>query len=244
MNWLDPILRSLARLAIRKGWLFPMLETRLRLAYLAAAREEAGPKTTDSKISVLTGLQRRDIARLRNEPDTPLAHRQPLAEIIAHWRSHPDYDPEGIPAVGEGASFATVARDIRQDVHPRTFLDVLIETGAVSELDGQVRLLSDTYQPLPGSDDQMAYLGDNIGDHLSTAVSNVVDKTNAYDMAVHYTGLSADAVSTLDAHFRPRMTALLQDMDAMARDLPHTDDGPYRFRAGGYFFDNSKGAPK
>ena len=244
MNWLDPILRPLARLAIRKGWLFPMLETRLRLAYIAAARAQEGPKITDSKISILTGLQRRDIARLRNETSASQTQRQPLAEIIAHWRSHPDYNTDGLPVVGNGASFTTLAREIRQDVHPRTFLDVLIETGAVSETDGQVRLLSDTYQPLPGSDDQLTYLADNLGDHLSTAVSNVTQQANAYDMAVHFENLSAEAISALDAHFRHRMTDLLQELDAMARQLPEAADGEHRFRAGGYFYDNTKDTAK
>ncbi|AXI45986.1 hypothetical protein C1J03_08110 [Sulfitobacter sp. SK012] len=238
MIWLDPILRPLARLAVRKGWLFPIVEHRLRHAYIEAADTLGEDPSTDSKVSILTGLQRRDIARLRREVIPPQNQRQPLAEIIALWWDNPAYDPKGIFVQGDGPSFTDLARCIRKDVHPRTFLDVLIENGAVKEIGDKVILNTRSYQPLSGSDDQLAYLADNVGDHLATAVSNVVGEAGNYDMSVHYKGLSASAIEQLDKHFRARMKQTLQELDTMARTLPATEDGPHRFRAGGYFSDD------
>ena len=241
MHWLDPILKPLARLAVRKGWLFPVVERRLRHAYVEAARTIDGDGTTDSKISIKTGLQRRDIARLRGE-DGPLeTKRQPLAEIISLWWDDPTYDPQGIPVQGDSASFTSLARGVRKDVHPRTFLNILIESGAVSENGEYVSLHTRSYRPLAGSDEQLAYLAENVGDHLAAAVSNVVEGGRNYDMAVHYKGLSENAVSQLDQHFRNRMKQTLEELDTMARSLPATEDGLYRFRAGGFFFDDSDG---
>jgi hypothetical protein len=238
MHWLDPILRPLARLAVRKGWLFPVVDRRLRHAYVEAAQAIDGDRTTDSKISIKTGLQRRDIARLRGESATPEIKRQPLAEIIALWWDDPTFDPEGIPIHGDGASFTSLARCIRKDVHPRTFLDILIENGAVSEIGERVSLNARSYRPPSGSDEQLAYLADNVGDHLAVAVSNVVDGGRKYDMGVHYTGLSASAISQLDQHFRARMKQTLEELDTIARGFPAAEDGRHRFRAGGYFFDD------
>ena len=238
MFWLDPILRRLAWLAVRKGWLFPVLEHRLRHAYIEAAVSLCDGDATDSKVSIMTGLQRRDIVRLRRETTPPQNQRQPLAEIIARWSNDQDYDPKGIPVQGDGASFATLARCVRKDVHPRTFLDVLIENGAVTEVGGKVILNTRNYQPLAGSDDQLAYLADNVGDHLASAVSNVVDQARNYDMGVHYRGLSASAIEHLDRQFRTWMNQTLKELDTIARTMPATEDGPYRFRAGGYFFDD------
>lgn len=239
MRWLDPILTPLARLAVRKGWLFPVVEHRLRNAFVEAAISIGGGKITNSKISIMTGLQRRDIARMRRETAPSQNSRQPLAEIIARWWDDPDYDPKGIPFQGSGASFMTLARDVRQDVHPRTFLDVLIENGAVTETGEMVILNTRSYQPLAGSDEQLNYLADNVGDHFTASVSNVVDAAGNYDMGVHYEGLSAEAIEDLDTHYRARMTQVVQELDTMVRALPQNAYGPYRFRAGGYFFDNS-----
>jgi hypothetical protein len=244
MLWLDPILRPLARLAIRKGWLFPIVENRLRHAYIDAADTLGDGGTTDSKISIMTGLQRRDIARLRRETAPRQNQRQPLAEIIALWWDDPAYDPTGLPVQGDGASFTSLARRVRQDVHPRTFLDVLIEGGAIKESGDMLILTTRSYQPLAGSDDQLAYLADNVGDHLETAVSNVVEQAENYDMGVHYNGLSEGAIAQLDAHFRTRMKQTLQELDTMARTFPAAEDGPHRFRAGGYFYDDSDSKAK
>jgi hypothetical protein len=240
MQWLNSILRPLARLAISKGWLFPLVEQRLRHAYVEAAKSVGEGEATDSKISIMTGLQRRDIARLRRETAQPSNQRQPLAEIIALWWDDPAYDPEGIPIQGDGGTFTTLARSVRQDVHPRTFLDILIENGAVGENGDTVRLNTRSYQPLSGSEDQLAYLAANVGDHLAVAVSNVVGDAVNYDMAVHYEGLSAEAVEHMKTHYRARMSQTLQELDTMVRGLPENSNGPHRFRAGGYFFDDLK----
>ncbi|PYE85777.1 DUF6502 family protein [Pseudoroseicyclus aestuarii] len=239
MHWLDPILSPLARLAVRKGWLFPAVERRLRQAYIAAATSGGEGAMTDSRISVMTGLQRRDIARLRREEAPEQPPRQPLAEIISRWWDDPAYDPAGLPIQGEAGSFTALARSVRQDVHPRTFLDLLIESGAVTEEAGRASLTTRSYQPLPGSEEQLGYLADNVGDHLSAAVSNVLGEAGNYDMAVHYDGLSPEAIATLEERYRAGMTRLVEELDSMVRALPQSAEGQQRFRAGGYFFKTS-----
>ncbi|MCA3438204.1 MAG: hypothetical protein INF48_12885 [Rhodobacter sp.] len=122
--------------------------------------------------------------------------------------------------------------------HQNPKRDGPVENGAVTEIDGRVILNTRSYQPLAGSDDQLAYLADNVGDHLASAVSNVVDGARNYDMGVHYRGLSAKAIKDLETQFRTRMNQTLNELDTMARAMPAAEDGPYRFRAGGYFFDD------
>ncbi len=74
-----------ARLHLR----VPIVEHRLRHAYIEVAATLVEGGATDSKISIMTGLQRRDIARLRRETAPPQTQRQPLAEIIALWWDDP-----------------------------------------------------------------------------------------------------------------------------------------------------------
>ncbi|MEM6311500.1 MAG: DUF6502 family protein [Pseudomonadota bacterium] len=239
MFWIDPILKPLARLAIQKGLLFQQVEKRLKHAYVLGAKSMADAPVTDSKISIVTGLQRRDISKLRSADDTSLPQRQPLAEIIALWRNAPEFDVQGIPVHGEGASFASLARTVRQDVHPRTFLDILIDNEAVKEDGDKVILLVTSYQPKPGTDDQLAYLAGNVGDHFETAVANALGEAKNYDMGVHYTNLSAEAIEELKTHFRLRLNNLLIEMDEMAQSFPESGGANFRFRAGGYFYDDT-----
>ena len=236
MIWLDYLMRPLTRLAIRRGVLFPELAEQLKRSYVRSAQDEAASSATDSLLSVMTGLQRRDISRLRaSQAPEAKPHRQPLAEIISLWWATDAYDPKGIPVQGDGASFSSLARLIRKDVHPRTFLELLKQAEAVEEADGMVRLLARAYQPQHGSDDQLAYLGENVGDHLSTAVSNVLGETDLLDAGVHHAGLSEAAIADLEAHWRRRQHELMIELDQMAQSVPEMESGDRRFRAGAYF---------
>ena len=231
---LDLIFRPLTRLAIAKGVRFADASERLRHAYIHAALQGEGGNATDSKLSVLTGLQRRDVARLRAQPGEPEHKPDPLSRLVALWKA--EYDGAPLMRSGMEASFDALARRIRKDIHPRTCLDALIEAGTVG-VDGDiVRLLKHAHVPLEGSEAQLRYLGQNVGDHLSGAVGNVLGEASSFDLAVHYDGLSETAMNALRDMWRDHMDAVLQDMNARALELQNDSPGKGRFRAGGYFW--------
>ena len=94
---LHPLLSALARLMVAKGVPFADLAERLKAHYVAAALQTGDGKPTDSRLSVQTGLQRRDISRLRaSELKAPRPSH--LARLIALWRTDPPYlAPDGSP---------------------------------------------------------------------------------------------------------------------------------------------------
>ena len=73
------------------------------------------------------------------------------------------------------------------------------------------------------------------GDHLATAVGNVLGDSPGYDLAVHYDGLSVEAVRALEEVWRLRMEPVLQELNAKALEYQEKENGPARFRGGGYF---------
>lgn len=239
----DILFAPLARLLVARGILFPDFAERMKAHYLAAARAkaEAEGKVTDSKLSVLTGLQRRDIVRLR---EAPVTERRPnhLARLIGLWRTDPRYDAKPLPRMGEAGSFEALAREVRQDVHPRTMLDTLLATGTVEwdEERDEVRLMKTSYQPLAGSTDQLAYLTRNLGDHLSAAVENVTAETSAhFERALHYSDLTEVQIDELDRAYREAQMALFEELSARAAQMKG-QGGTRRFRAGGYFYSSEE----
>lgn len=224
---------------VARGVLFPELSERLKAHYVAAAKAQAEGKVTDSRISVLTGLQRRDIARIKSEPQTPPRSNH-LATLIARWRTDPTYQARDIPRSGDAPSFEALARDIRRDVHPRTMLDTLINAGTVEALDGDVvRLRQTSYQPLAGSEDQLAYLARNLGDHLSAATDNVMGCSPAhFERAVHYGGLTAEQVEILKAEHNRAQMAVFEALADRAAEMKaeNAEGSAHRFRAGAYFY--------
>lgn len=238
---LDIFLKPLARLLIARGVLFSAASRQLKHAYIRGAEDHVGGAVTDSRLSVMTGLQRRDLAKLREERETEDAQPRQvnhLSRLVAKWQADPKMNGAPLPRRGDGPSFDTLARSVRQDVHPKAMLDQLVAAGTVAIRDDDtVELLQPSYQPLPGSSEQLAYLFDNVGDHLAAATENLLaEHPPHFERAVHYNQLSEKAVTQLDALYRERQMALLQELNAAAAELQASDPGPCRFRAGGYFY--------
>lgn len=244
MDIFDALFAPVARLLVARGLPFPDLVERMKLHYVQAALAQAGDRATDSRVSVLTGLQRRNIARLRGE-DAKDRRPNHLARIVALWHTGAEWseagEPRPLPRSGPAPSFEALAQAVRRDVHPRTVLDTLLAAGtvALSEDGQEVRLVQGSYQPLAGSDDQLAYLSRNLGDHAQAAAENVQGfKPAHFERATHYSGLTEAQIETLAEHFAKREMALLQEISQHAARMKaeNATPGPMRFRAGGYFF--------
>lgn len=241
LNVLDALLSPLTRMLVARGVLFPDLVERLKAHYVQAALSLNEAKATDSRLSVMTGLQRRDIARLRDfapKPERP----NHLARLVALWCTEPGYQmgdqPRAIPRNGPAPSFEALARQVTQDVHSRTMLDTLIATGTVG-LDGSmVRLEKMSYQPLAGTEDQIAYLAENMGDHIAAATENVLAETPPhFERAVHYSGLTDTQVDALESYHRAVQMQLFEEISRRAAAMKRgSGTGSTRLRAGSYFY--------
>lgn len=236
LHILDILFAPLARLLVARGIAFPDFAERMKAHYVAAALALSQGKETDSRLSVMTGLQRRDVTRLRDfEPRDQRPNH--LARLVALWQTDPDYGTPSLPRSGPAPSFETLARAVRRDVHPRTMLDALLASGTVALEGAEVRLQQTSYQPLAGSEDQLAYLTRNLGDHLSAATDNVLGQTPPhFERAVHYSDLTADQIAALAEHHRTAQMALFHDLSQRAAAMKRTGPpGTHRFRAGAYF---------
>lgn len=249
LNLLDPLFASFARLTVARGILFTDLMERLKFHYIEAAKNMTKGKTTDSRLSVITGLQRRDIVRLR-EFSTKEQKPNHLARLVALWQTNAVYAPAGKPVKlaknGPAPSFESLAQLVRRDVHPRTMLDELYASGTVSinDADQSVQLLKTSYQPLSGSEDQLAYLSQNMADHLNAATENILGQVPPhFERAVHYCDLTAEQIEELKADYNTGQMALLEKLSQKAAEMKNlqTKDARHRFRAGGYFFHVDKG---
>lgn len=248
IDFLDRLLAPFARLMVARGIQFPELAERLKAHYVDAAKGMSDGKLTDSRLSVLTGLQRRDIARLRALP-APEPRTHHLARLLALWQTEPAFKGRDLPKNGPAPSFEALAKIVRKDIHPRTMLDTLEAAGAVAIDDAtqQVRLLQASYQPLSGSEDQLAYLTQNLGDHLDAATDNVLGQSPPhFERAVYYSELTEDHIATLRADYHAEQMALLRRLSARAAEMKReaqktpTASRMSRFRAGGYFYETQE----
>ncbi len=251
---LEQVLMPLARLAVAKGMPCAQVEDVLQLAFVQAAREvhtDALPHRMVSRISTATGLNRRTVTRLVNQPDGPAKpRRSPAAEVFAHWLTDSLYlqkrgKPRVLPRQGLAPSFETLAQGVTRDVHPRSLLDELLRLG-LARLDASkdtVALVPDAFAPKGDALRLLAFLGDNVGDHLAAAVANVRTGGGLHvERAIFADGLSAasaeDIRATVRAHWQKLVEALVPVLEArIEADAQAAAPATQRLRIGMFSYD-------
>ena len=218
------LLASVAQLGVAQGLPYAAVEEMLRLAFVqAAARAHPGlPEHRKvSRISTTTGINRREVTRLKAQQLAPRAlprSRSLPSEVFAHWRTQPPYrgadgEPRTLPRLGAAPSFETLAQSVTRDVHPRSLLDELVRLGLArwNEARDTVSLLRQTFVARGDQVRQLGYLGDNVGDHLRAAVENVLGGSDGlhFEQAVFADGLSAESIASVRPAVHAQWQALL-----------------------------------
>lgn len=237
---LTSLLRPLVRLCIQAGLTFPAMNDLLRSLYVDVALKDAlkDPQSrTDSRVSLITGVHRKEIRRHREQPETAeMASSGSLSlssRVIALWLARTDLtDAAGRPLplrrTGPSPSLDALVADVTTDVRPRALLDEWIAAGvATVDDDGMVRLEQAAFVPSGDRDQQMFFFARNMRDHLSAGSRNVTaapDGARFLDRAAHYDGLSAGAAAEIEAAARLVAESALLDLNRTAMAIADRDD--------------------
>jgi len=220
---LSRLIRPIARLCLSNGITFATAEEFLKRAFVQEARviqPDAPEHGTVSRISTVTGINRREVTRLTRLETPERITKQPLvSEILARWTTDPawrDHDgkPQAIKRQGVAPSFESLAQSITRDVHPRSLLDELIRLDLVSH-DEHLDLVTVTrnhFVPKGDAQQMLNFLGDNVGDHLNAAVANVLHNGNHLEQAVFADELSAESLDALRPLVMAQWNALHEKM--------------------------------
>ena len=232
---LRAVLAPVAQLCVAKGIRIQMFEEMVRGAFVSAAIE-AHPALTSgriaSRISATTGLTRREVTRLAKERKPPLRRlRSPITELFTRWMSSqtlqgPDKLPLPLPRQGDAPSFESLANSVTQDVHPRTLLDELcrLQLGRHDMETDTVYLVQDAFVPRGNWARLMAFLGDNVGDHLRAAASNVLtDGKQHLEQAIYADELSKESLQLAREMMARQWRMLLAQMSAELDQMIEAD---------------------
>ena len=237
---LNRLLRPLVRLAIRCGVTFPTFVDLLRQLYVNVAEHEFAlpdKQQTDSRVSLLTGVHRKEVSRLRGAGAPVRVVPESVSRtsaIVARWLADPSFvDAKGVPLplpraseAGE-ASFAGLVESVTRDLRPRAVLDDWLDRKLV-EIDEKDRivLLERAMVPREDGEVRLYYFARNLGDHATASVENVLaDNPPFLERAVHYDGLSEDLARSLEAYSRKLAIDMLLHLNKHANQAVQTDAG-------------------
>ena len=243
---------------VSQGIALPYMTALLKQVYVEAAEDFriSSKRLTDSRVSLLTGVHRKDVRRLRaQEGDAPALsqHASIGAQVVARWTADSHYqDAAGNPAplsrTGEH-SFDSLVEDVSRDMRPRTLLDEWLRRELV-QLDGngRVTLNADAFVPSRNYDDLAYYFGRNLHDHIAAAVHNLEGaKPPLLERAAYYDGLSPQSINELESLARTIGMEALVKLNKEAHKRAKKDEGKSgadrRFNFGLYFYRDDVALP-
>lgn len=252
------ILRPLVRALIAQGITAPAFYRIVKQSYVEVATDTAGKTATDSQVSVMTGVHRRDVKTLRAASagdDVAVARKtSTLATVVGRWVSLPellteDGSPRPLPRSAETPpSFDHLVESVSRDVRPRAVLDELERQNIVAVDDaGVVRLNASALVGPADLDQKLHFFSENLGDHMNAAVENLLaEGASPYlERAVFYNNLTDSSVNAIEGDVRDIGIKALQDINTRAARLQSADgaapDATRRFRFGVFFYTEDDG---
>jgi hypothetical protein len=158
------LLVPLVRILLRNGISFGEISEVVKGAYARVAATDfavPGKQMSYSRVSITTGIARRDLDRVLGEEDRLRraleSNASRIANILQGWHNDPEFmGPYGFPRdlafareEGGGLSFEDLSARYASDVQAEILLDELMRVGAatIAEESGMIRVLKRTFIP-------------------------------------------------------------------------------------------------
>jgi|GEM_PF-652397 len=251
------LVRPLVRMAIKRGVSVNDLYTWLKAVYVEEAEsfKIEGKKQSTSRIALLTGLDRKEVARLRklNEDIDALLHQQAkrtnrAVRAINAWQKEPAYSkdrkPKPLPLYGESSSLQQLTLEHCGDISVVTVLKELEQTGLVIiDADNVVTLKDSSYIPHKDSEELLDLMGQAGHDLLGSAAYNIehAGKKSRLQLSVAYNRMNSSVTQNLKKLIEADSYELLKKLDSwIDQELDQQekdDEQQYRAGVGIYYFE-------
>jgi hypothetical protein len=199
-------------------------------AYVKVAREDYGIEgrpTNNSRVAMLTGLSRREVARVRDqllngtERATELQGNQ-ISRILTGWHLDPEFtdddgQPNDLPPTGPSGSLSILLKRYAGDLPHGAIRKEMQKRDLVEELDnGQMRVLKRDFVYSELDPEIVAHLGIALHDHAATLEHNL-DSNRAlerrFEAIASNDRITPRAINAFQKLLESRGLAFLEDID-------------------------------
>jgi hypothetical protein len=237
LRMLQPLVKWLLEAGIGVG----DFQSLVKIAYVHAAREQgrasgAEPRRPNaSRISVVTGLTRLEVARILSEGVADRPHerrrRQRAERVLSGWWNDSGFhDAVGNPLIltlkGKRSFAALVERYSGERWLVPTILDELLRVKAVRRLsDGRLQAISRTTATVRWTPAGLAAFGEQLNEHCATLLHNLKNPSHPrYVRRVVNARLDPSFVPLLRRDIEEQAEGLAESVDHALNDPSHTPD--------------------
>lgn len=192
MNFiLNKLVNSLVKVCVLSGIKYQELSKELKRAFIAEATgelESISEKVNSSRLSIITGLQRREIDQIKaSEEDTEsLSSKMSLiSKIVGQWQFHPNYSlspskPKALTYEGAESEFSSLIKSISSDLHAGTILFELERLGLVEKAKDKIKLKSKVSK-FDSLEESLVLLSNDIETLTSAVTENIKSSKEKID---------------------------------------------------------------
>lgn len=258
------MLRPLVHLLVASRVTYPFLSELLKELFVEVADRDFAldrKAQTISRLTLLTGIHRKDVKRLREAPNEEASVPRAVslgAQLVARWMGAAEFlddagQPLPLPRLGgrvPGPSFEGLVESVSKDIRARVVLDEWLRLG-IARIDDEdrVQLCTEAFVPARGYEEKAFYLGRNLRDHIAAAARNLGgEQVPLLERAVYYDELSSESVDELNAMSRELAVETLGTVNRAAlrlqeRDARDARDRSRRMSFGVYFYEDADEEP-
>jgi hypothetical protein len=223
------LLQPLVRILIRNGVSFSELAEILKFVFVEVAERDFNlpdRRTSQSRIAILTGLTRKEVAKQKAVDNVALSFEGNLnrvTRVLMGWHTDQEFTgPYGMPLdlpfeSSSGSDFVGLVRKYSGDMAPRAMLDELLHVGAVERLAaGSFKVLNRAYIPESFHPDALQRFGDVVRDFINTVEFNIRKKAGLgrfERVVLAEEGLREELMPAFDALIRAKGQNLLVELD-------------------------------
>jgi histone H3/H4 len=260
------LLRPVVRQLITYGISYSTFSEMVKEVYVEVAETDFPlpfKRQTDSRLALVTGVNRKEISRLRRLRKTvrpSVEVEDTLAtHVIGRWLGGPPYSdaggsPRRLPYDSERAnvpSFTRLVRSLSVDIPVRSILDELLRIGTVELLeDGDVQLVREAHIPADDLGGKLTLLGSDPAELFATISHNIEHPERPrLQRKVVYDNIGSEALAELRAAARKLGEEFVRKANQLVasydRDRNPRAPGGHQARVvlGTYYFEEEAAPP-
>lgn len=145
----------------------------------AAEIQRQGKEPNVSRLSVMTGLRRREIMRLWRDGEEKSTSYGFITRVIGMWQQGKRYltkggEPRILTVDGENSEFNKLVKNISTDLHPGTVLFEMERLQLVRRTQDGLELIAGSYFPKSDPKESFAMLAQDTADLMQAAEENIL----------------------------------------------------------------------
>jgi len=254
------ILTPLVKLLLRYGITYAAFSEMSKKVFYEVAKNEfaiAGKKQTHSRISTITGLSRKEVARIESLPDKPNELNtmgiNRAARVISGWVKDSDFlsangEPADLAFEGGENSFSHLVKRYSGDITARTIADELSRVDAITTTgNGLIKLNKRAYVASASDQQKLIILGADVSDLIKTIEHNIENPAQPhFQRKVSYNYIPSEHLTHLKEELTRISQSSLEAMDKVlsghqAKNITANETNNYsRLGVGIYYFEGEQ----